>query len=175
MAAMFEIQEYPVGYSTTSNFIIVSGITSDIRQQANTRWFFNVLSKNISPLSCRMFDVCSSKLRLLLVKNLTYPGEEYEFCLSNARQFFCKTQYYVVKLEERFVNFFTLACRLSDGLAWCSYGGLVGWGHKVSKNRRDGVEFAMSSHRWFGNFSCRIFGNLVGRGQQSSKMRWGIV
>ena len=37
MAAMFEIQEYHVGYSKTSNFIIVSGITSDIRQQANTR------------------------------------------------------------------------------------------------------------------------------------------
>ena len=75
---------------TTSNFIVVSGITSDIRRQANTRWFFNVLSQKISPLSCQMFDVCSSKLWLLLVGNLTYAVQEYEFFLSNVRQFFCK-------------------------------------------------------------------------------------
>ena len=65
-----------------------------------------------------------------------------------------KIQDYVVKLEEWFVNFFTLACQLSDGLAYRSYGGLVGRGHKASKNRWDGVGFAMSSHRSSGNFPC---------------------
>ena len=65
-----------------------------------------------------------------------------------------KIQDYAVKLEEWFVNFFTLACRLSDGHACRSYGGLVGRGHKASKNRWDGVGFAMSSHRWFGDFPC---------------------
>ena len=65
-----------------------------------------------------------------------------------------KIQDYVVKLEEWFVNFFTLACRLSDGIACRSYGGLVGRGHKASENRWDGVGFAMSSHRWSGDFPC---------------------
>ena len=109
----------------------------------------------------RKSDLSSSRIWILLVRLLDSSS--------------IKVQNYAVKLEEWFVNFFTLACRLSDGLACCSYGGLVGWGHKVSKNRRDGVEFAMSSHRWFGDFPCWIFGNLIGGGQQSSKMRWGIV
>ena len=96
MAAMFEIQEYPVGYSTTSNFIIVSGITLDIRQQANTRWFFNVLSWNISPLSRRMSDFFSSQIWIILTEILTYPHWSY-----------VKIQYYAVKLEEWFVEFST--------------------------------------------------------------------
>ena len=172
---MFEIQEYPVGYLTTSNFIVVSGITSDIRRQANTHWFFNVLSQKISPLSCQMFDVCSSKLWLLLVGNMTYAVQEYEFFLSNVRQFFCKNSGLCRQIRGMVCNFFTLAYQLSDGLTCHSYGILVGRGHKPSENRWDGVIFAMSSHRWFDNFSCRIFGNLAGCGHQSSKMRRGIV
>ena len=81
---------------------------------------------------------------------------------------FVKIQDYAVKLEEWFVNFFTLACRLSYGLACRSYGGLVGRGHKASKNRWDGVGSTMSSHQFSNDFSCQIFGNLIGRGHQSS-------
>ena len=46
-----------------------------------------------------------------------------------------KIQDYAVKLEEWFANFFTLDCRLSDGLTCHSYGGPVGRGHKASENR----------------------------------------
>ena len=65
-----------------------------------------------------------------------------------------KIQDYAVKLEEWFVNFFTLVSWLFDYLACRGYGGLVGRGHKASKNRWDGVGFAMSSHWWSGDFPC---------------------
>ena len=48
----------------TQLFFVIDGITSDIRRHANTRQFFNVLSRKLSSLRRRRSDAFSSKLRL---------------------------------------------------------------------------------------------------------------
>ena len=96
----------------------------------------------------KYFTTKSSNVRHLLVETLTSPRRKYDFSLSNVRQFFCKILGLCHRIKGMVVEFFMLSRRFSDGISCWSYRNLVGRRHRSSENRRDVVNFVMSSHQW---------------------------